>query len=249
MKDGFRFLLVMPMQPDQIPAWYPKTYIYANPLNFTVEQLARFIEFKVTEEGGIVKPLTIEEQYQNLLDRIQEKRNIVNLQHSSAAIECAKSELARFKKYFNERSKILERSIFDRYSHFAFNYAIHKAYIGYGEYLLECEFQLSGFEYDSIVTTQDVLVTFDLSKIYGDFNSKKPLEKEQFFFYYSPEFQGWALPYLHEQPTNMELQVLFRTRNNAQYYDLGNPTRTEQLIDKWLQKLLSYSSKAIERYI
>lgn len=249
MKDGLRFLMVIPMQAGEIPAWYPETYIYASPLNFTIDQLARFIEFKVTEEGGIVKPLTLEDQYQNLLDRIKEKRNIINLQHTPAAIESAITELTKFKNYLNERSKFLEKSIFDRYSHSPFNYAIHRAHIGYGEYLLECDFQLPGMVYDGIATTQDVLLTFDLSKTYGDSNTKKSLENEQRFFYYTPEFHGWASPYTHDQPTNMELQVLFSTRNQAHYYDLENPMRTEQLIDKWLQKLLSYSSKAIERYV
>lgn len=247
--DGYRFLMVMPMQPDEIPAWYPKTYIYANPFNSTIEQLAQFIEFKVTEEGGIVKALTLEDQYQNLLDRIKAKQSVITIQHSSKAIESITNELPKFKNCFNERSEFLKKGIFDIYRHSPFNYAIHKAHIGYGEYLLECEFQLPGLIYDGIVTTQDVLLTFNLSKTFGDYSSKKLLSEEQRFFYYTSEFQGWALPYIHDQPTSMELQVLFRTRNNTQHYDLDNPLRTEQLIDKWFQKLLSYSSKAIERYV
>lgn len=249
MKEGYRFLMILPMVPGEIPAWYPKTYIYANPLIFAIEELVRFIEFKVSEEGGIVKPLILEDQYQNLLSRIEAKRNIINLQHSSTAIESVTIELTKFKAYFDERSELLKRSIFDRFTCYPFNYAIHKAHIGYGEYLLEFEFQLPGIIYDGIVTTQDVLLTLELSKTFGDYSTKKSLEIEQRFFYYTPEFQGWALPYIHEQPTNQELQVLFKTRNNKQYYNLDNPIRTEQLIDKWFQKLLSHSSKAIERYV
>lgn len=249
LKEGLGFIMVIPMKPGEKPDWYPDTYIYADRFNSTIEQLAKYIEFKVTTEGGIVKPLTLEEQHQNLIDKIKEKKNIINLQHSSTAIEIVINELPRFKKCFNDKCEFLRNNIFDQLSYYPFNYAIRKAHIGYGEYLLECEFILPGMIYDGIKTTQDVIVSLDLSKIYGDISTKKSLESEQRIFYYTPEFQGWALPHLHEQATNKELQVLFRNRYSQQYYDLVNPIRTEKLIDAWFQKLLSYSSKEIERYV
>ncbi|MFD2921781.1 hypothetical protein ACFS6H_18825 [Terrimonas rubra] len=251
IKTGFHFLMVIPMKQGQeeIPAWYPETHIYASPFRSTIEELAKFIEFKVADEGGIVKPLTLEDQYQNLLDRIANKKTIINLQHEPVAIERVIAETANFKYYFNERIKLLEKNIIERYEYYPFNYAIHKAHIGLGEYLLGCELSLPGMIYDGIVTTQDVAVTFDLSKVYENGVTKQTIEEEQRLFYYTPEFQGWALPHLYEQATNKELQVLFRDRRNLQYYDLVSPLRTEELIDSWFIKLLSHSSQSIGRYI
>ena len=47
IKSGYQFLMVIPMKQAQgeTPPWYPETHIYASPFRFTIEQLAKFIEF------------------------------------------------------------------------------------------------------------------------------------------------------------------------------------------------------------
>jgi hypothetical protein len=103
--------------------------------------------------------------------------------------------------------------------------------------------------YNRIVTTQDFCVTFELFKTFGNEETRKSLAVEQRVFYYTSELQGWALPHLFEQATNTELQVLFRNRDNSQFYDLTNTLRTSTLVDYWFQRLLSKSTETIERYI
>ena len=247
--DGFGFLILMSIVQGEIPPWYPSTQIYASPFRFSVEELAHFIEFKVAEQGGILKTLTVEDRYQNLIDRIDEKKKIINLQHANTAIQSARNEMTALKACFNTKSEFLRKSIVDKVNWYAFSEHVNASYFGYGDYLLECQFALPDEMHNCIVTTQDFCVTFELFKTFGSDENRKSLEVEQRVFYYTTELQGWALPHLYEQATNRELQVLFRNRDNSQFYDLTNPLRTASLVDKWFQRLLHNSTKHIERYI
>jgi hypothetical protein len=241
--------MVLPMISGEIPPWYPSTQIYASPQSFSVEELAHFIEFKLADEGGTVKKPTLEDRYQNLLDRIDEKKAVINLQHQEDALDSARSEMKLFKECFNQKSEFLNKSIFDKTACYLFSEHVNSSYIGIGEYLLECRFSLPDELYSQIVTTQDFGVTFELFKIFGDATNRKSLETEQHVFFYTSELQGWAIPHLYEQATNKELQVLFRNRDNSKFYDLKNIVRTSSIIDLWFQKMLSRSSEKIERYI
>ena len=247
--DGLSFLILMPIVQGEIPPWYPSTQIYASPFRFSVEELAHFIEFKVAEQGGILKTLTVEDSYQNLIDRINEKKKIINLQHANTAIQSARNEMTALKACFNTKSEFLRKNIVDKVTWYAFSEHVNASYFGYDDYLLECKFAWPDEIHNYIVTTQDFCVTFELFKTFGSDENRKSLEVEQRVFYYTNELQGWALPHLYEQATNRELQVLFRNRDNSQFYDLTNPLRTASLVDKWFQRLLHISTKNIERYI
>jgi len=247
--EGYQSIMVIPMVQGETPPWYPATQIYASPFRFSIEELAHFIEFKVTEKGGVVKPLTLEDRYQNLLDRIEEKKKTIFLQHLNVAIQSARDEMNNLKDCFNSKSDFLRKSIIDKVSWYAFSEHVNGSYFGYGDYLLECQFALPNEMYNRIVTTQDFCVTFELFKTFGNEETRKSLAVEQRVFYYTSELQGWALPHLFEQATNTELQVLFRNRDNSQFYDLTNTLRTSTLVDYWFQRLLSKSTETIERYI
>jgi hypothetical protein len=247
--QGYNFLMVIPMVQGDIPPWYPSTQIYANPFGFSIEELARFIEFKVTEEGGIVKRLTLEDRYQNLIDRVELKKSIINLQHQKEAIESVVSEMNKLKDCFNKKSEFLSKNIVDEIFFNEFSVYINKGHFGYGDCILECRFLNQENFYYEILTTQDVVVKFELFKVFGRGQEKKSLEVEERIFYYSPEIQGWALPHLYEQATKRELQVLFRNRDSTQFYDLSKIMLTDLLVDNWFQRLLSRSTESIERYI
>lgn len=246
--EGYHFLMVIPMVQGEIPSWYPSTHIYASPAKFSIEQLAHFIEFKVTEKGGIVKPLTVEERYQYLLDRIEVKKSIINLQHDQTAVENAEEEMNRFKNCFNSKIDFFNKSIIDKVSSEQFSLTFHRAYFNIGNYFLTCIFPFHNNDFwYRIFTTQDVLVEFELSQISG--GDKKIIESEQWVFYYTTQLKGWGQPVPHESPTNKEEQVLFRQRNNSAFYDLINITTTDVLVDMWFQLLLEKSTETIEKYI
>lgn len=247
--EGYQFLMVIPMAQGEIPPWYPSTQIYASPFRFSIEELAHFIEFKVAEEGGLVKTLTVEDRYQSFIDRIEIKRSIINLQHEKPAIQSAKDEMMILKSCFNAKVDFLRKTIVDRVSWRHFSLIFNHSYFYYGDYLLECRFIFQDPFYYQILTTQDVIVKFELFKIFGNNEDKKSLELEERVFYYTPELKGWAQPHLYEKATDKELQVLFRNRDNSQFYDLRNITPTDSLVDNWFQRLLSKSTQTIERYI
>lgn len=247
--EGYQFLIVIPMIQDEIPSWYPSTQIYASSFRFSIEELAHFIEFKVAEKGGIVKPLTVEERYQILLDRIEQKKAIINLQHSNAGVQSAKDEIDALKRCFNEKLVFFRKKNIARASFYEFSAMFNYAYFGYGEYLLECRFIFHNDFYYQILTTQDAVVKFEIFKIIDNNGNKKPLIAEERIFYYTPELKGWAKPSISDQISNIELQVLFRDRNNSLIYDLTNPLQTNTLVDQWFQQLLSNSTAELERYI
>lgn len=247
--EGYQFLMVIPMVQGEIPSWFPSTRIYASPHRFTVEDLARFIEFKVAEEGGLIKALTVEDRYQNLLDRIEEKKSIIQLQEDLSAIQIARDELTILKNCFNSKIDFLSKKFVDSISSFQFSEHDNTAHFGLGEYELECQILLPDEMSHRIVTTQDFCVSFEIFKTFGNDEERKSLEQEKRLFYFTTQLHGWSLPYLYEQATNKELFVLFRSRDNEQHYDLIRPVNTLTLVDDWFQKLLSKSTQVIERYI
>lgn len=249
--EGYQFLMVIPMVQGEIPSWYPSTRIYANPQRFLVQEIARFIEFKVTEEGGLIKSVTVESRYENLLDRIEVKKSIIRLQEDEIAIQVARKELTILKDCFNNKSDFLRNKFVDSVSWFQFNEHANSAHIRLSEHLLECQIILPDemYKQTQIVTTQDFCLSFELFKTFGNSQARQSLQLEKRLFYYTNELKGWSLRHLYEQATNKELLVLFRNRDNNQHYNLTSPISTLTLVDKWFQKLLSASMHTIERYI
>jgi len=248
-KDGHDFLMVIPMVPRETPPWYPETYIYVSVERFPVDEIARFIEFKVSEEGGNVKPLTIEERKRIFLGKMEEKKKLVAMQGDKEAIETAQKELAVFKEYFNQRIKMLQEDSFDRWSAGTFMSHTDRAYFSIGDYQVGCNIMLPDRMRERIVTTQDFRIHLKFSKIFGNGQSEKILEEEHRLFHYNPPLNGWSVPYLHEQYTDKEVAVLFRNRDNSQRYDLVKPMATSELIDEWFHKLLEKATAEIGRYI
>ena len=245
-RRGYNHIMVIPMAHGEIPAWYPSNRIYVDPLRFTVEEIARFIEFKVAEEGGSVKQLTVEDHYRHLLKGIEEKKTLVALQEEPEAIKCARSEVFKLKDCFKQKCDFLRITIVNSVQEYQFSENINNAFFGYGEFLLECRIQFPLLLQTSF-STQNFAVSFSLFKTFeGD--TKKLVEAETRIFYYTPSFHGWAIRNLYESPTNKELLVLFRD-GNSDRYDLIKPVRTELWVDAWFQKLLSLSTQKITRYI
>lgn len=246
---GYQFLMVLPMIEGEVPSWYPSTHIYANPFRFSIEELAHFIEFKVLEQGGEIKPVTVEGRYQNLLDRIDEKKHIVQLQEDSNAIQAAKEELSILKNCFNDKCDFFKLKFIDSISLLQFYDHSNHAFFGLGEYGLECRIVLPDIMGRHIVTTQDIWIYFELFQTSSDNEPRKSLELEQSIFHYTSHLKGWSQPLRYEQVADYQLPVLFRNAASTEHYDLTRPINTLTLVDNWFQNLLSKSTLAIERYI
>jgi hypothetical protein len=153
------------------------------------------------------------------------------------------------KNCFNNKCKLLQRNIVDKVFLNGFGPFRNRSEFGYGDYLLKCRFLLQDEFYTQIVTTQDLAISFELFKMFKSGEEEKFIDSEERVFYYTPELQGWAQPNICEHPTNKEIPVLFRDKNNSVFYDLTNPLRTDLLVDNWFQKLLSKLTESIEKYL
>jgi hypothetical protein len=220
-KNGHSFLIVIPMERNATPSWYPSTRIYIDPSKFTAERIARFIEFKITDEGGIVKPITLEDRYEQLKQRIEAKKKLTQLQEKKEAFDAAKAEVAIVKDVFNQKISVLQHNSFAGIGYKQFTVFHTQAEFKLGEFLLTSSIQDPSPEFvmQKIVTTQDFLLEIKLFKLFRD-GSKKILREEIYCFLYSETQRGWSIPFLDGQASNNDLMILFRNRTNSQYYDL-----------------------------
>jgi len=246
--DGFGFIVIIPMVQDEIPPWYPSTKIYASPFRFSVEELAHFIEFKVSELGGTIKALTVEDRYEHFKSRIDEKKSTVLLQQSPEAIESAKNEIDDFKTFFNTKRKFLTERIGFTTAVYPFGEYQNCSQFRIGRYLLECKLDLPDL-FHPLMTTQDVVASFELFEISDSGEPGKSIASEQRVYYYTEKLKGWALRHLFENPTRTERDLLFRNRDHSEFYDLNDILKTSLWVDAWFQKLFHYSTQNIERYL
>jgi hypothetical protein len=247
--QGYNFLMVIPMIPGQIPSWYPSTRIYTDPRKFSIEQIARFIEFKVTDEGGEVKPVTLEERYKQLNRNYLEKERIVLLQVKPEAIEAGKVEIESLKSIFNAKIKVLEHPLLGETSHFLFSGHISNAKFSINDFQLTCSIENPDNEGVRVVTTQDFFVIIKLRQLFGQDNSEKVLSERKLLFYYTEYLQGWATPFTHSQTTQHEIPVLFKSRDSQMRYELTKPISSAELVDAHFQLLLKYASERISKYL
>lgn len=235
--QGYNFLIVIPMEQGEVPSWYPSTKIYADPRKFTIELLAKFIEFKVTEEGGKVTPLTSEEYSAFFINQLKEKQKIIHLQNSDKAIEKLKTELDNLKMLFNSKVEYFNKNRYQFPSrHKLFTAFLNDASFGVGAFLLSCE--LHDLDYGiRLVSTQQPTLFITLFRI-NNLSSYEQLKSEQYKFYYSDTLNGWAQPVPYRGNNSIYISHLF-TEYGHSWYDLKHPVTTEDLIDKWFTELWS----------
>ena len=249
IKKGYNFLIVIPTEAGYAPEWYPTNRLYANPGKFTIEQLAKFIEFKVTEEGGEVKPITLEDRYEHLKNKLEQKKALVLLQQNTEAIAAAKEEIKKIKEAFNQKIQFLQKPLIGGTGHYLFSEYVSNAHCALNGFLLECAIGDLENEGVRVVTTQDYEITFQLYQVFGNENNRKLLKENYYRLYYSANITGWATPFTYGQVSQKEAVVLFRNRDNQQRYELKNPIGTNELVDYWFQKLFKTASADIEKYL
>ena len=185
--EGFDFLMIIPMANSEIPSWYPSTRIYVDPKRFSIENIARFIEFKVTELNGKITTLTVEDNYKHLIEKIQEKRAVIQLQFQPNSISTGLNELEVLKCKFDEKISIFNERIFTITKSLPFSMSRHNgAYLGIGDFLLQCNILLPEGSSRSLFTTQDISVSFEIFKMFGE--TRKTLNSERRLYFYSMSF-------------------------------------------------------------
>lgn len=261
--QGYNFLLVIPMMPSETPSWYPSTRIYADPQRFSIEKLAEFIEFKITDEGGKVKQLTLEERYINLQRKLAAKKQLVQMQTSSEALAAVQYEINSIHQIVLDKIKLFENNKIWSTTHQIWPMPLPGAYFRIGEILLELKVSSPDEAYQKIVSCQDYLMKVALYKSTGKFaelwqevRNIKPFKEIGYRYLYGEEQKGWAIPFIYGKGISIQdTLVLFhfndpnRIQNQDRYFDLKAPISTPDLIDQLFQELLTNASATIEQYI
>lgn len=259
--EGFDFIVVIPMVPGEKPVWYPNTRIYADPFNLPIETIAKVVEYRVTQSGGIVKPLTLEDLHQNLLSRIEEKKKVIQLQITQEALDCIVREFNIVKDYaVQKREFIKESALWDVDESivgdpFEFRFMIDG-------FLLEFKMLRPNERYQSIVSTQDYTLAVNLYSVIGRFNfdrdsdNKNLIESKEYKFLYDQILKGWAIPYVYDNKvSNQEESILFKYKDSEQmvvtysYYNLKNPISSGELVDYWFKELIKLAAARIFQYV
>ncbi len=261
--EGYNFLMVIPMASGEIPSWYPTTRIYADPKYWSIDRLASFIEFKLSDEGGAIKKLTLEDRYNNLQQKIAYKKQLLKKQFSNEALAAVKREVDIIYQTVVTKIEVFETNDIWKPEQQIWPSPLPNAYFRIGGVLLEIKVTAPDEMYQKIVSSQDYKLRIALYKSASRFQSLwqeveniKPFKVDEYRFLYIDEQKGWAIPFIYGKGVSqVDTQVLFHFKepdsfqNQDRFYDLKNPIDTAELIDQWFQLLLSHSSLTIEKYI
>lgn len=245
-KTGYGFLLVIPMEPGQAPPWYPSTRIYADPKRFSAEQLVKFIEFKVTEEGGIIKPLTSEEYSSYFIDQLKEKKKLIGLQNSSEAVDMLVAEVNKLKTLFNSKAEYFSKNSYQFHlRNRLFNDFTYDAQFEVGIYHLH--FEIHNMDYGVPITTQQADLWIKLFKLTSSMQHSE-IRSEQYKFFYSETLKGWSIPITYSGSSNIHINHLF-TEYGSKWYDLKTPVNTENLLNNWFTELWKYVKQDFDKIL
>jgi hypothetical protein len=247
IKEGLEFLFVIPLAPREMPKWYPETRIYADPTRFSIEELARFIEFKVTDQGGVIEPITLESRYNWFHDKLNAKKVLVRLQETPEALWAAKNELEILKKFFNTKIDFLAATKVNSTSQTKFDENKPTATFALNQFCLECRCIPANFNLSQLKIPQDAIVHFELFESVS--GSRQIIEQAERAFFYSQERQGWAEKITLKTFHPNEKLLLFGNRANNQMFNLQNPVNSEEIIDLWFQKLFIVATSNMESFL
>jgi len=82
-----RFLLFVKIDDSDLPSWYDEHYIYLKKSVYTLEQIAKYIDHKVREQGGDFKELSIDEKLIKYDQHFQKEIEIDFFSKNAATIE------------------------------------------------------------------------------------------------------------------------------------------------------------------
>jgi len=249
--EGYDFLFVIPIEPNQAPVWYPSTRIYADPRRFSLEELVKFIEFKVVETGGILKQITVEEKYELFNNKMEQKNTVIKLQTTPEAIEERNRNIEKVIAIFNEKGKLkIINSYCPLSSYNTLNYSNAGRY-SIGDFDLVCIFKnYDNHHIERAKSTQDIELNITVLE-------KRTIDKEIVLqesgpikFYYNKHQCGWAKPKYLNPEYELEKYILFTCIHEPnKFYDLKNPISSEELVDYWFQILLETATEKINRHL
>jgi hypothetical protein len=245
--EGLGFLFVIPLVPKQKPIWYPETRIYADPTRFSIEQLATFIEFKVTEQGGEVKPLKFDERVAALMSKIKQKKTFIYEQKKPEAIEETRKEITIFKELVHNKyeTEIAPSGFSVAYE--PYNLSSNKIKIVINDMLLTIH--INEPQPHIISRTSQA---FSLYFAIENLRSQTHISNSTFYRYaYEKQNSGWAeaIDIDASKVYDHTRELLFTNFSNTGFYDLHGRLSSNDLIEIWFNKLLDAVTTDLAKHI
>lgn len=246
--DGYGFLFVIPLAPKQVPAWYPETRIYADPTRFSIEELAKFIEFKVIDKGGEVKPVSFKERAEALVAKTKDKKELIKAQQTPEAVSAAEDELTvvidLIKTKFEHEIKTAG---FSKFGYEPYDIYRNKVYIIVNDKQL---FIKINNPLNQIIKQSNQVYSIEF--VISDLPSHSTIIKSPLYrFIYNPMNSGWAevVEYERNQVNQFNEELLFKYLNTQNYYDLKGRLSSASLIEYWFNQLLNHVANALAKHI
>jgi hypothetical protein len=245
--EGYNFLLVLPMEPGQAPTWYPATMIYVDPRNYTIEQIARFVEFKVTEQGGAIKPITFEERMINLQENLDNKKKHNRYLCSTESVKEAEGETKKLIELFNQKIDIIQNqglhlTIIPNKISESLNYSRDEFYgeMGIEDIRLQMSISVDVPFRVNIRTSQGYVIKFFLYK-QPNVNEKPNVIASALYRYNKTNEHnfGWSAEQQYQITGLHDRNIAYVIQDsvNKYYYDLREIITSEALVEYWFTEL------------
>lgn len=245
-KEGYGFLFVIPLAPKQIPAWYPETRIYADPTRFSIEELARFIEFKVIDKGGEVKPVSFKERAEALVAKTTDKKELIKSQQTPEAISATEDELTVVIELIKTKFEHeIKTAGFSKFGYEPYDIYRNKVYIIVNDKQLFVEINNP---WNQIIRQSNQIYSIEFTitdLVTNEIIAASPVYR----FVYAPINSGWAeaVDYTNDQVNQFNEELLFKLWQN--YYDLKGRISSAYLIEYWFNHLLNHVANALAKHI
>jgi len=260
--QGQSFIMVIGMDPGEVPGWYPSSRIYANPMKFTQQKMAELIEYKLNERGGNITPLTFKEQADLLKQRINSRKAIVMFLQSPDSFEESLKNLDELVELIQERISLAENYKQDLkvlIGSRKFNTKPSQsqqeatAFLQISKYILAWRIEFNHLRSRHPHSQEFTIhVEYFLDKneyqfsVGQDFNWAKQISISYKFNTDGNRVQGWSKVKKGIERTDFNHDLFFGW---DKYYDLGPIISSEQLVEFHFKELFSKLEKDYDQIL
>ena len=249
--DGYNFIFLIPMIQGEKPSWYPTTRIYADPYNFSIEELAKFIEFKVIEREGVINPISFIDKISNFKDSLTEKQKRIRFLDSDDSLKSIDTETEKLRQIFEKNVCHIQGLILP------FTLTTYKSenpkIIGFGNYYLVLKIEDNSLDNFRITSSlcYSLIISICTVHQYNYINIGRPKDFIlQTIYRFNSEGEGiygWSEEIKYEKTIEKTLHpYLFKDPIWNYYYDIKKFYSSESIIDFWFSKLFDFVKKEVK---
>ncbi|KAB2809915.1 hypothetical protein [Phaeocystidibacter luteus] len=242
-EEGFGFIVVIPLDKDSLPQWYPTSRIYADPHIHDVKEITRLLEFKFTHQEGVLEEVTTADRIKDFKKKIENRKSHIHYLQSTDSFEPAKAEMNQFIKGFNQEISVLKEAQLGVALHYkeilneTLGFSNTEGHIGLLRRQLNVSIHSSRISPDNQSSRLYLLRLTYCTVEQSSYGRVLNPQKERKYYYNDSgsEYRGWSerLNIGQSIPT-MKSQLYYR---DSEYFDLGPIITTERMvrsISDWL---------------